>query len=44
MSKFSYKKPLINIFKGFLYTVGTFELCTGYVTVKYSLTKISFLT
>ena len=34
----------MNIIKGFLYTVGAFELLTGYVTVKYSLTKISFLT
>lgn len=32
----------MNIIKGFLYTVGVFESCTDYITVKYSLTKISF--
>ena len=42
MSKFSYKKPLMNIIKGFLYTVGVFESCTGHITVKYGLIKISF--
>lgn len=44
MSKFSYKKSIMNTIKGFLYTVCAFELRTGYITVKYSLTKISFLT
>ena len=42
MSKFSYKKPLMNIIKGFLYTVGVFESYTGHITVKYGLIKISF--
>jgi len=32
----------MNIIKGFLYTVGMFESSTGYITVKYGLTKLVF--